>query len=75
METREPDIIGELRRGNMKEKWGVQLLHRIYNGRLELCVKKGKEGLLFYKVQFNLRFNLAILICRQSTGIPTTHLS
>ena len=41
MKTREPDIIKEMKRGNMKEKWGLNFLYRIYNGRLELCVKKG----------------------------------
>ena len=42
VETREPDFIQELRRGNMKEKWGLKLLHRTQNGRVELCVEKGK---------------------------------
>ena len=64
VETREPDIIRELRRGNMKEKWGLQLLHRIYSGRLELCVNKGKESLLFDRVQINQKINLAILTFR-----------
>merc|ERR1712048_542346 len=40
VETREPDFIQELRRGNMKEKWGLKLLYRISDGRVELCVEK-----------------------------------
>ena len=41
VETREPDIIKEIKRSNMKEKWGLSLLFRILNGRLEICVNKG----------------------------------
>ena len=41
VKTREPDIIKEMKRGNMREKWGLHMLYRVYNGRLELCVKKG----------------------------------
>ena len=50
VETREPDLVRTLKRGNMKEKWGLQLLHRVLDGRLELCVKKGKDSL--FLIQF-----------------------
>ena len=39
--TREPDVEAEMKRGNMREKWGLNLLYKINEGRLELCVKKG----------------------------------
>lgn len=42
VETREPDCTVELRRGNMKEKWGLGLVFSIESGRLELVVNKGK---------------------------------
>merc|ERR1711971_733513 len=41
VETRDPDVTSELRRGGMKEKWGLSLVQRIgEGGRVELCVSK-----------------------------------
>ena len=48
MVTREPDVEAEMKRGNMREKWGLNLLYRINEGRLELCVKKGKLFVKFW---------------------------
>ena len=39
--TREPDVTAEMKRATMREKWGLNLLYKITEGRLELCVKKG----------------------------------
>ena len=36
-------IEGDMKRGNMKEKWGLHLLYSVDNGRLELMVQKGKD--------------------------------
>ena len=39
--TREPDLKKELKRGSMKEKWGLTLVHRTGEGnRIELGVSK-----------------------------------
>ena len=39
--TREPDLKKELKRGSMKEKWGLTLIHRTGEGnRIELGVSK-----------------------------------
>ena len=39
--TREPDLKMELKRGSMKEKWGLTLVHRTGEGnRIELGVSK-----------------------------------
>jgi len=41
VETRVPDMRRELRRGGLKEKWGISLIQRIgEGGRVELCVSK-----------------------------------
>ena len=50
MVTREPDVEAEMKRGNMREKWGLNLLYRINEGRLELCVKKGE---IFSKIRLH----------------------
>ena len=54
VETREPDIRKELKRGSMKEKWGLTVVHRVgEGGRVELAIAKvamfspaAKAGLL-----------------------------
>ena len=39
--TREPDMKKELKRGSMKEKWGLTVVHRVgEGGRVELAVTK-----------------------------------
>ena len=41
IKTREPDIVKEMKRGSMKEKWGLSLVYRVDDkGRLEIAVKK-----------------------------------
>eukprot|EP00092_Neocalanus_flemingeri_P044714 GFUD01049674.1.p1 GENE.GFUD01049674.1~~GFUD01049674.1.p1 ORF type:complete len:226 (+),score=63.80 GFUD01049674.1:105-782(+) len=40
IKTREPDVVKEMKRGSMKEKWGLSLVYRVENGRLELAVNK-----------------------------------
>ena len=39
VKTREPDIVKEMKRGSMKEKWGLSFVYRVDNGRLELAIK------------------------------------
>jgi len=36
----EPDVKKELKRGSMKEKWGLSLVYRMDNSRIELAVNK-----------------------------------
>merc|ERR1719245_1536059 len=38
--TREPDLKKELKRGSMKEKWGLTLVHRVDKSRICLSAKK-----------------------------------
>jgi len=38
--TREPDVRKELKRGSMRDKWGISLVYRLEGGRLELAVSK-----------------------------------
>ena len=39
--TREPDLKMELKRGSMRDKWGLTLVHRMgEGGRIELGVSK-----------------------------------
>ena len=39
--TREPDVIKEIRRGNMKERWGIEVVYRSSDSvSLELAVTK-----------------------------------
>ena len=39
--TREPDVIKEIRRGNMKERWGLEVVYRSTDSvSLELAVTK-----------------------------------
>ena len=39
-QTREPELKKELKRGSMKEKWGLSLVYRIEDSRIELAVYK-----------------------------------
>ena len=40
-QTREPDVIKEIRRGNMKERWGLEVVYRSTDSvSLELAVTK-----------------------------------
>eukprot|EP00091_Calanus_sinicus_P010812 TRINITY_DN24857_c0_g1_i1.p1 TRINITY_DN24857_c0_g1~~TRINITY_DN24857_c0_g1_i1.p1 ORF type:complete len:121 (-),score=32.33 TRINITY_DN24857_c0_g1_i1:106-444(-) len=39
-QTREADVVKEVKRGSMKEKWGLTLSYRITNFSLELVVTK-----------------------------------
>ena len=39
VKTREPDIVKDIKRGSMKEKWGLSFVYRVDNGRLELVIK------------------------------------
>ena len=38
--TRDADVKKELKRGSMKEKWGLSLVYRIQDSRIELAVQK-----------------------------------
>ena len=40
IQTREPDVVKDMKRGSMKDKWGLNLVYRVDNGRLELAVAK-----------------------------------
>ena len=53
--TREPDLRMELKRGSMRDKWGLTLVHRVGDGgRIELGVSK--VALLSYFCQFMFCF-------------------
>ena len=53
--TREPDLRMELKRGSMRDKWGLTLVHRIGDGgRIELGVSK--VALLSYFCQLMFCF-------------------
>ena len=46
--TREPDLKMELKRGSMRDKWGLTLVHRMgEGGRIELGISKVKLPCLF----------------------------
>ena len=51
--TREPDVIKEIRRGNMKERWGIEVVYRSSDSvSLELAVTKVRsifKGILVNK--------------------------
>ena len=32
IKTREPDVVKDVKRGTMKEKWGLSLVYRVVNG-------------------------------------------
>ena len=40
IKTRDPDVVKDMKRGSMKEKWGLSLVYRVVDGRLEIAVKK-----------------------------------
>eukprot|EP00092_Neocalanus_flemingeri_P085876 GFUD01108116.1.p1 GENE.GFUD01108116.1~~GFUD01108116.1.p1 ORF type:complete len:237 (+),score=66.17 GFUD01108116.1:151-861(+) len=39
-QTREADVVREIKRGSMKEKWGLSLVYRMEDSRIELAVNK-----------------------------------
>ena len=48
---RVPEVVRELRRGSMKEGWGLALLTRtLTTGRLEMAVQKGECIIVVYRV-------------------------
>ena len=49
--TREPDLKMELKRGSMRDKWGLTLVHRMgEGGRIELGVSKVGLPCCFLKI-------------------------
>ena len=45
---REPDVIKEIRRGNMKERWGMEVVYRSTDSvSLELAVTKVRSSFIW----------------------------